>query len=197
MKLIVGLGNPGLEYHGTPHNIGFEVAEALREQANASWKRERRWKAQLTKINLGGQPVLLLQPQTFMNLSGQSVAPVAQYFGVKPEEILIVSDDVNLPLGRIRMRPHGGTGGHLGLASVTDSLGTDRYARLRIGVGRGEGHRSLKGFVLSKFPSEQQLQVSQAVNTAVEAAQEWVSNGINEAMNRYNAEEPPAQEITR
>lgn len=196
MKLIVGLGNPGRDYQGTPHNIGFDVADALLAQAGASWKEERRWNAKIAKTTLGSSPVLLLEPQTFMNLSGQSVAPVAHYFGIAPEAMLVVSDDADLPLGRIRLRPDGGTGGHKGLASIADSLGTGGFARLRIGIGRSGFGKPLRDFVLARFPQELREQVSQTVAQAVLAAQEWVSNGINEAMNRFNSALPPAQEKT-
>jgi len=192
MKIIAGLGNPGKEYVGTPHNIGFDVTEQLAAKNGGSWKETRQWKMRSARVTVGGEQILIVQPLTFMNLSGESIAPVMRYYSVGQESLLVVSDDADLPLGRIRFRPNGGAGGHRGLASVIAQTGSEGFARLRLGVGRAE-NRDLKGFVLDRFPADAAESVRQLVATAVEAAEVWVSNGINEAMNRFNAAPPQTE----
>jgi len=155
MHLIVGLGNPGAEYAKTRHNAGFILVEKLAEQWKSSWANERKFVSRVAKAERGGEKVLLCQPQTFMNLSGEAVGVLMKYYQLPLEKILIVVDDADLPLGEIRLRPGGGSGGHHGLESVTQHLGSREYARLRIGIGRKNEARQITGHVLGKFAAEE------------------------------------------
>ncbi len=191
MKVIAGLGNPGKGYAGTPHNIGFDVVEALAARTGETWKETKQWKMRSARLTVNGEQILLMQPLTFMNLSGESIAPVLRYFGTPAENLLVVSDDADLPLGRLRFRPGGGSGGHRGLASVVSHLGTEKFARLRLGVGRDD--RALKGFVLDKFPADAAEEVKQLTAAAADAVYFWITHGTNEAMNRFNAAAPQTE----
>ncbi len=185
MKLIIGLGNPGSEYDQTPHNIGFTAIERLAAKLGAEWKTDKKFKARAARTAAGSEPLWLLEPQTYMNLSGESAAPFMRYYGMTPADLLVLSDDCDLPLGRLRMRPAGSAGGHRGLLSLITHLGTQQFARLRIGVGRPEG-RGLAGFVLGRFGADQAPAAAESADAAAEAALCWVRNGLNEAMNRFN-----------
>jgi PTH1 family peptidyl-tRNA hydrolase len=184
--LIAGLGNPGPEYRDTRHNVGFLVAEALAEKWRAVWSNEKRFDARLTRVDRDGRRVLLLQPLTFMNCSGDPVAAVAKFFRVPAGHLMMVVDDADLPLGELRMRPSGGAGGHHGLESIQTQLGTDQYPRLRVGIGRAGGLREISGHVLGKFgPDERQL-LPTVLDRAVSQLECWLSDGLPKAMNRYN-----------
>lgn len=185
MKLIVGLGNPGAQYDGTRHNVGFEVADELARRrglafesapADAVMARERGPDACL----------MLVKPLTFMNLSGRAVAALVRYYRFDLGEVLIVADDVNLPLGRLRARRGGSDGGHNGLRSVIELLGTQRVARLRIGVDRGDRRRDLAGHVLARFDRSEQDVMAPAVRSAADAAEVFAAEGIDVVMNRFN-----------
>jgi len=186
VKVIAGLGNPGSAYAGTPHNVGFDVTELLAQRLGATWKESPRWKARVARATVAGEPLLLVQPLTFMNLSGTSVVQTLRYYGGGPQDLAVVLDDADLPLGRLRLRPEGGSGGHRGLASVIEQLGTGTFGRIRLGVGRG-GRGDLVGFVLDKFPAEARDTVRAMVEAAADAASCWTECGMNEAMNRFNA----------
>jgi len=136
VKVIAGLGNPGREYAQTPHNVGFDVVVMLAERLQAEWRNSRRFQARTARATFAGCECLLVQPQTFMNLSGTSVAAVLRYHGGCPADLVVVLDDADLPLGRLRIRKSGSSGGHRGLASVIDVLGGGDFARVRLGVGR-------------------------------------------------------------
>jgi len=188
MKAIVGLGNPGAEYVATRHNVGFEVVDEL----------ARRWQVKLKKWRKVGtlalakdHDALLMEPATFMNLSGEAVLSVGSFYKVNLADWLIVVDDVNLPLGRVRMRKMGSAGGHNGLKSVIHHLGPD-FARLRIGVGRGDPKWDLADHVLARFEPEERRSVEEAIGRAADAVETFVSEGIEPAMNRFNARDDKA-----
>lgn len=185
MKVIAGLGNPGSKYDNTPHNIGFEVVNYLAEKLNAGWTSSRNFRAHTAKATCRGSQLLLVKPQTFMNLSGSSLAKILRYFRCTPKDLVVILDDADLPLGRLRVRGHGGAGGHRGLISIIESLGTDDFARVRVGVGR-ETDRNLVDHVLSKFGTESHDMVVGAVQTATDAVICLIENDLNESMNRYN-----------
>jgi len=180
--LIVGLGNPGRQYETTRHNAGFMVVQQLGKQASGRW--ESRSHPEFASRSAG--PVVLILPQTMMNASGQAVQAAATRWRVAPEEILIVCDDVNLPLGTLRLRDAGGAGGHHGLASCLDALGTEAVPRLRVGVGVEPLPRDLTEFVLAAFRPEERPVLDQALDRAVEACEWWVREGIQAAMNHAN-----------
>jgi peptidyl-tRNA hydrolase, PTH1 family len=188
MKAIVGLGNPGAEYVATRHNVGFEVVDEL----------ARRWQVKLKKWRKVGtlalakdHDALLMEPATFMNLSGEAVLSVGSFYKVNLADWLIVVDDVNLPLGRVRMRKMGSAGGHNGLKSVIQHLGPD-FARLRIGVGRGDPKWDLADHVLARFEPEERRSVEEAIGRAADAVETFVTEGIEPAMNRFNARDDKA-----
>lgn len=187
MKLLAGLGNPGPQYRDTRHNAGFLVVDALASR----WRVEGQWREQqqalTVKTVVAGTPVLLVKPMTFMNLSGQAVAGLAGFFKIAPEDVLVIVDEVALPIGRLRARPDGSAGGHNGLKSVAQQLGTQAFPRLRIGVGRGNGRRDLADHVLGRFEPDEREIVEAAVLRAAEAVELFVTDGIERVMNAFNA----------
>jgi PTH1 family peptidyl-tRNA hydrolase len=185
VKLVAGLGNPGDSYRGTRHNVGFAVIDELAGRHGVTLALGPA-EASEGRCRVDGEVVLLVKPLTFMNLSGGAVAGVSRYYRVEPADLLIVCDDVNLPLGRLRARPGGSDGGHNGLRSIAQSLGTTGYARLRIGVGRGDGRRDLAAHVLARFEAEERLGIASAVSRAADAVEAWVRGGIAQVMNTYN-----------
>jgi PTH1 family peptidyl-tRNA hydrolase len=185
MKLIVGLGNPGREYEHTRHNVGFQVAEELARRYRVTLKNHAKWKTRAAKIAEIGDGVLLAEPTTFMNLSGWAVREIADFHKLSPSDVLVVVDDADLPLGRLRLRPSGSAGGHNGLKSVIQELGTVEFPRLRVGVGRQAGE--LKNHVLGRFSVEEKTQIDAAVNRAADAAELFAKESILAAMNRFNA----------
>jgi PTH1 family peptidyl-tRNA hydrolase len=188
VKLIVGLGNPGDEYSETRHNLGFRVTDELARRFGVTFRKHAKWKARAAKVNSGENGLLLAQPTTFMNLSGWSVSGLASFHKVAASDILIVVDDADLPLGRLRLRARGSAGGHNGLKSVIQELGTDAFPRLRIGVGRQAGE--LKNHVLGRFDSGERPQIDAAIKRAADAAEMFANENIQAAMNRFNAAEP-------
>ena len=185
MKMIAGLGNPGETYANTPHNVGFDVVDLLALRLEAGWKNSSGFHARLARTTCAGETLLLAKPQTFMNLSGTSVAPLLRYYGGAPSDLTVILDDADLPLGKLRIRASGGSGGHRGLASIIEALGTEAFPRVRLGVGREE-RGGLVGHVLGKFDGDRQSLVRTMIETAADAAQCLTTNGLNEAMNRYN-----------
>lgn len=188
MKLIVGLGNPGRQYDNTPHNVGFEAIDLLAQRGQGAWQIERRFEAATCEVTIAGNRLTLMKPLTFMNLSGKSVGAFAQRNGVAPGELLIISDDLHLPLGKIRLRPAGSHGGQKGLLSVIQTLGTMDFPRLRIGVKPAEGTiQNNVTFVLGKIrPADREL-YQVAIGDAADAVEVAVKSGLEAAMNRYNA----------
>lgn len=185
MKLIAGLGNPGAKYRNTRHNLGFAVLDRLASDHAASFDREKH-QGLLSEIRVERARVLLVKPQTFMNLSGDCVAAAARNTAPEPDDILVVVDDIHLPLGRFRFRAGGSAGGHNGLKSVIERLGSPDFHRLRIGVGDNRSGKDLAGHVLSTFHPEEYALVDKVVAIGAEAAAYWVSSGVEPAMTHYN-----------
>ena len=197
MKVIAGLGNPGAEYANTPHSIGFEVVDAVARGIGASWKGSSSFKGELATGLLGAMKVLLVKPQTYMNLSGECVSPVLKYHNATIEDLLVVSDDIDLPVGRLRIRKGGSAGGHNGLKSVIERTGSSDFVRLRIGVGRDPQSRSnVIGHVLGKFSPEDRQAMDEVVATAAEAVGAIENENLETAMNRYNGWTAPAVAAT-
>lgn len=187
LKLIVGLGNPGKEYVGTRHNVGFETLDLLAEKAGVIFKSERKWKAHVAPLP---GSVLLMKPQTYMNLSGRSVAAALRFYKISPEQILVVYDDVAFPLGTLKFRMKGSAGGHNGIKSLITDLGTSEFPRLKVGIGGAEG-KTMTGHVLGKFREEEREAVENTLATAVEAVQLALSQGVERAANSINATNQP------
>jgi PTH1 family peptidyl-tRNA hydrolase len=179
---VVGLGNPGREYQATRHNIGWMVLDLLAARFGKSFRVEKKWKAEAAEL----PGTLLLKPQTYMNLSGESVAPLARFFKLPLESILVVYDDMALPLGRLRLRAKGSAGGHNGLQSIINHFGTDAVPRLRLGIGGPANDPSWVGHVLSPFREEERPLVNQSVETAADAVAHIQTKGFTSAMNYYN-----------
>ena len=187
MKLIVGLGNPGAEYRDTRHNVGFTVVDALATRWRVADGWREKFEALQVKTAAGGEQVILAKPLTFMNLSGHAVAGLAGFYKIDPADIFIVTDDVALPVGRLRARRDGGAGGHNGLKSLIQSLATQAFPRMRVGVGRGDGRRDLADHVLGRFEADERDTVSAAVLRAADASEMFLSEGIERVMNVFNA----------
>jgi peptidyl-tRNA hydrolase, PTH1 family len=187
MKLIVGLGNPGEKYKDTRHNVGFEVAGRLARQHAVSAPRIK-FQGEVVEATIGGQKALLLTPHTFMNLSGQCVLAARDFYKVPHEDILIVCDDFNLPLGKLRLRAKGSPGGQNGLEDILRRLGTDEIPRLRIGIGSPPAGRVATGHVLGRFAPDERPVMAAALDRAAEAAAVWATGGLTAAANKYNTE---------
>jgi PTH1 family peptidyl-tRNA hydrolase len=181
------LGNPGKEYAGTRHNIGFEVLDRLASLVGLGFKPERKWNAEVVKTPRG---LFLLKPQTYMNLSGRAAAAAARFYKIAPEEILVVYDDASLPLGQLRLRARGGAGGHNGMRSLIADLGTEDFPRLKIGIGGAPGEK-MTGHVLGRFREDEREAAEKALARAVEAVQLAVSDGVSTAANTFNVREKP------
>jgi len=189
MKLIVGLGNPGSEYRDTRHNVGFMVVDALVDRWRVADQWREKFEALQIKTVRGDEPVIIAKPLTFMNLSGQAVQALAGFYKIEPADIFVVTDDVALPLGRLRARRDGGAGGHNGLKSIIQSLATQAFPRMRVGVGRGDNRRDLADHVLGRFDADERDTVSAAVLRAADATEMFLSEGIERVMNAFNAAE--------
>ena len=194
MHLIVGLGNPGAEYAKTRHNAGFILVERLAEQWKSGWANERRFFCRLARAERSGRKVLLCEPQTFMNLSGEAVGALVKYYQLSLAKVLIVVDDADLPLGEIRLRPGGGSGGHHGLESVTQHLGAREYARLRVGIGRKDEVRQITGHVLGKFADDERAVLEKVLERAAGQIECWLSAGLQKAMSQFNGAVSPTNE---
>jgi peptidyl-tRNA hydrolase, PTH1 family len=187
VKLIVGLGNPGDKYKDTRHNVGFEVAARLARRHGSTPPRAR-FQGETVEAAIAGQKILLLTPLTYMNLSGASVLAARDFYKIEHADILVVCDDFNLPLARLRLRGKGSAGGQKGLDDILRRLGTDEIPRLRIGIGSAPAGRDVTGHVLGRFPPEDRPTMAAALDRAAEAAAAWVELGLTQAANRYNAE---------
>ena len=184
MKLVVGLGNPGSKYDATRHNIGFEVVDRLAKGGSGA-KFAGKFDGFLAESEIEFQRVLLLKPQTFMNLSGRSVGQTLRFYKLNLADVLVVCDDLNLPLGKLRARGGGSDGGQKGLRDITANLGSENYARLRIGIGE-RGEADAADFVLSRFRSSERTAIDDALILASQAVAVWVGQGLAAAMNRFN-----------
>jgi PTH1 family peptidyl-tRNA hydrolase len=186
LHLIVGLGNPGAEYTRTRHNVGFLVLDRLATRWGAKWGFEKKFNAQLARAERGSKRVLLCQPQTYMNSSGEAVAAVVAYYQVRLAHALVVVDDADLPLGEVRLRPGGGSGGHHGLESIEQHLGSREYPRLRVGIGRQDGAREITGHVLGRFGSTEAALADKVLAVAADQVETWLEAGIQKAMSQFN-----------
>jgi len=184
IRLIAGLGNPGREYEQTRHNIGFLVADRLAAQFGSTWERSTKWGALIAKHD----DIILIKPMTYMNRSGEPLHAVAQFHKIGPQEILVVLDDFALPLGRLRLRLHGSSGGHNGLESILMQFGTDEIPRLRIGIGTAPSEGSVD-YVLSRFFEEERPLVASTIDRAADALKNAIDKGIVSAMNTFNKPE--------
>ncbi len=186
MFLVVGLGNPGQEYQKTRHNIGFMVLDALASTEGFSFEENRPFKAQAAKVDLEGQSVLFVKPQTYMNLSGQAVVAAANFYKIPPQNILVICDDLSLELGTLRLRQKGSSGGQKGLENIITLLGTDNCMRLRLGIGPRPEFIDAKNFVLGKFPKGQEELLNSAVNKACETIKKLLKEDFNSAQQFAN-----------
>ncbi len=184
-RMLVGLGNPGREYSGTRHNVGFMVLDRLAAASGATFRAEKKWQADAVLTDR----VWLLKPQTYMNLSGESVSALARFYQIEPARILIVLDDMALPLGRLRIRERGSHGGHNGLRSILDHLGTQDVPRLRIGIGSSEPGAAV-GHVLGRFAVDERPLVEQSLDRAAEAVRFAQEHDLPSAMNQFNTNTP-------
>ena len=185
MYLIAGLGNPTREYEKTRHNVGFEAIDILADKAGTTVT-EKKHKALYGKGYIGGQKVILAKPPTYMNLSGESIREIADFYKIEPENIIILCDDINLSEGQLRIRLKGSAGGHNGLKNIISHLGTQEFPRIRIGVGEKPRGMDLADYVLGRFPKEQQAVMEEAYRDAAEAACMMIEDGADAAMNHYN-----------
>jgi PTH1 family peptidyl-tRNA hydrolase len=188
LHLIVGLGNPGAEYAKTRHNAGFTLVEMLAARWRADWANERKFNARIARAQCGDVRVLLCQPQTFMNLSGETVGALVNFYRLpRPwPGLLVVVDDADLPLGEIRLRAGGSSGGHHGLESIGQHLGTNDFARQRLGIGRADGAREITNHVLGRFDATETALMEKVLDRAAGQAECWLAAGIEKAMNQFN-----------
>jgi len=185
MKLVVGIGNPGRRYQNTRHNLGMNVVDHLAEDCGIT-PRRRRFDALVGEGSIGRQRTLLVKPQTYVNLTGSAVAPLLRWYRASTDHLLVVCDDINLDLGKLRLRRKGASGGHNGLKSIVECLGTESFARLRIGIGRG-GHADPVGHVLGRFEPDERPVIEQTVARAADAVRCWIERGVEVAMNAFNS----------
>lgn len=185
MKIILGIGNPGPEYQHTRHNVGFDAVDLVAKQNDIEPASRARFSSLAASGMICGERAILLKPQTYVNLSGEAARAALDWHRQPPDALLVVCDDFNLELGRIRVRPQGSSGGHRGLQSIIDALGTEAYPRLRIGIGR-PGTDEAVDFVLSRFQDDEVSQVQSAIRRASEAVLCWVTEGIEACMNKFN-----------
>jgi peptidyl-tRNA hydrolase, PTH1 family len=187
LLLIAGLGNPGPDYAATRHNIGFVLVDRLAARWGADWDARKKFDARLARLERAGQKVILCEPQTFMNASGDAVGAVARFYQLPPASTLIVLDDADLALGQIRLRPEGSSGGHHGLESIERQLGTRAYPRLRLGIGRrADDDREITDYVLGRFSTAELKVMEEVLDRACQQVECWLSDGIQAAMNKFN-----------
>ena len=190
MKLIVGLGNPGPKYAKTRHNVGFDVVDELASRWSISLATEK-FHAWFGKGEFRSEPVVLLKPTTFMNRSGQAVVAAGRFYQLNIDDLLVVSDDIALPLGRLRMRAEGSSGGHKGLQNVVDRMGSDAWCRLRIGIGAPGG--TATSYVLSRFAGDEAAVMQAACLRGADAVEYWIERGAELTMSKFNGEPPPVE----
>lgn len=185
MKLIVGLGNPGKQYAKTRHNIGFMVIDYLAEQLGINVDKIK-FKSIIGEGHVGSEKVVLAKPQTYMNLSGEAVLDMVQWYKIKPEDILVIYDDMDLPTGKLRLRMQGSAGGHNGMKSIIYLIQTDKFPRLRVGIGKPDNNMETANFVLGRFADKEAELVSQSVKKSMEAVLKVLETGVERAMNEVN-----------
>ncbi len=190
MKVIVGLGNPGAQYANTPHSVGFEVVDAIAAELGLEWETKKAFSCLMAKGVFAGMPVLLVKPQTYMNLSGDSVAPVVKYHNATPADLIVVQDDIDIPLGRLRIRKNGSCGGHNGIRNIIERLGSQSFIRLKVGVGKDKSN--VIGHVLGKFDPASRTTVDKVVSASVQAVASILRDGADKAMNVFNGWTPDA-----
>jgi len=188
VKIIAGLGNPGASYANTPHSIGFEAADAIAAEIGANWELKRRENCLVATGTFAGERVMLLKPQTFMNLSGEAVAPLVKYNNATASDLLVIQDDIDLAVGRIRIRTGGTCGGHNGIRNIIERLGTDDFTRLKLGVGKDRDN--VIGHVLGKFDPATREIMNKVVEASVKAAAAILRDGPDAAMNAFNGWQP-------
>lgn len=184
--LIVGLGNPGGEYATTRHNAGFMLAELLANRWRANWNNEKKFQSRIAKAERSEGRVVLCEPQTFMNLSGEAVGALVKFYQLPLTKLIVAVDDADLPLGEIRLRPSGSSGGHHGLESIEQHLGSREYARLRIGIGRKDSRREIAGHVLGKLSPGEMVLMEKILTRASEQVEAWLKHGLQKAMSQFN-----------
>jgi PTH1 family peptidyl-tRNA hydrolase len=193
MRLLVGLGNPGRRYRSTPHNVGFRVCDRFVERHHLG-EPVQKFKGDLWRGRALGEDLGVLKPDTYMNLSGDSVAEALRYLPVEIKDLIVVFDDMDLPLGRLRIRARGGAGGHRGLTSVIEAAGTKDFPRVRVGVGRPPKGWAPSGYLLGRVGKQSRRRLDEAVDRATDAIETLINSGIEEAMNRYNPATPTSEE---
>lgn len=185
--LIVGLGNPGRQYAQTRHNAGFMVVDRLAESWKVGWSTEKKFNARLARKESGDRKLLLCQPETYMNASGEAVGPLCAFYRVPPEKMLVIVDDADLPFGEIRLRAKGSSGGHHGLESIAQHLGTTDFPRLRVGIGRDNPNvREITGYVLAQFGQGDQELLDKVLARTCQQVESWLNDGILKAMSLFN-----------
>ncbi len=185
MIVIAGLGNPGTKYASTRHNVGFDVMDVLANKFNIKINKIK-FKALIGEGIWAGEKIVLIKPLTYMNLSGESIRPLVEFYKLKAEELLVVVDDVDIDFGTIRLKKKGSAGTHNGLKSIIFQIGTDQFPRLKIGIGQKPEYYDLADFVLSKFSEQERQIIDKAILKAADAIDEFIANGIDSAMNKYN-----------
>jgi PTH1 family peptidyl-tRNA hydrolase len=190
--LVIGLGNPGAEYASHRHNIGFQVVDALARSHTMTFSRWKGSRAHVAEGRIAGSPILLAKPQTYMNRSGRAVHRLRWAKEIPMDQLLVIYDDLDLPLGRIRLRPEGGSGGHKGMRSIIQALGTQEFPRLRVGIDRPPGGMDPSDYVLQPFSEDEAPCLAETVDRAVTAVESWLTDGIGTAMDRFNGPGPEA-----
>ena len=186
LHLIVGLGNPGAGYAKTRHNAGFMLVELLGRRWRSDWKAEKKFQSRIAKAEVEGRRVVLCEPQTFMNLSGEAVGALLKFYQLPLRQLVVVMDDADLPLGEIRLRPSGSSGGHHGLESIEQHLSSREYARLRIGIGRKDSRREITGHVLGKLSAGEMVVMEEVLVRAADQVECWLAHGLPKAMSQFN-----------
>lgn len=185
MKCIIGLGNPGKKYENTRHNIGFMVIDELMRRYQTDLSREK-FKGLYTIEHINQEKVLFVAPQTFMNRSGECIRPLLDYYNIDTDNTLVIYDDLDLPIGKIRLRQQGGHGGHNGIRSLIDQLGTKKFKRIRVGIGRPVHQMSIVDYVLQRFSSEQRDGVNESIMQSADACEQWLKSDFSQVMNAFN-----------
>jgi len=186
LHLIVGLGNPGAEYAKTRHNAGFMLVELLAARWRADWNNEKKFQSRVAKTERNGKRLVLSEPQTFMNLSGEAVGALMKFYQLPLKQLIVAVDDADLPLGEIRLRPSGSSGGHHGLESIEQHQGSREYARLRIGIGRQNGAREISGHVLGRLSKSELAVMEKVLVRAADQVECWLGHGLLKAMSQFN-----------